>query len=264
MSARRIVLTGASGGIGRALVRAYAAPGTEFLLIGRNVEALGAAQQDAEAAGGSARIAALSVTDRTALPAALTAFTDLGPVDIFFAAAGVKVGNSDGHEPPGQSDRVIAVNLGAAIEGVQSLLPPMQKEGAGQIVLFSSVAALSPTPDMLSYAATKAGLRAYGTALRRAVYGTGVTVHVVTPGFVDTDMTDRHLGPTPFKTTATRAARIIKSGLERGRVQISFPLALVILVRAMNLLPPALSDRISHRFMAEIVPDGDEHDQSQG
>ena len=274
MTPQRIIITGATGGIGRALVREYARPGGEFLLLGRNNKALNAACDDAEKAGAKATSANIDVTDHDRMEAALGQFHDDGGVDLLLLSAGVKVGNRDGIEPVEQLERVLSVNLTASMRHAQAVLPHMQARMKGQIVFFSSLSALSPQPDLLSYSASKAALRNYAVALRRSTRGTGVTIHVVTPGFVDTPMTDRHLGHTPMKISAERAAKIIRRGLARGRTHIAFPLFLVFLVRLQNLLPPAIADGFDRAFRADIVPDDDERamierengrkDQSQG
>ena len=254
----RIVITGATGGIGRALVREYAEPGVGFLLLGRDPERLDAACRDAKSAGATARSANLSATDFGATAEVLQKFDEEGSVDLLLLAAGVKVGNIDAIEPVDQLDRVLNVNLSATIHNVQALLPEMRGRGRGQIALFSSAAALSPHADLLSYSATKAGIRGYGTALRRALRGTGVTVHLITPGFVDTPMTDRQVGWTPLKISADRAARIIRRGLLRNRPTISFPVMLFFLIRIENMLPTSLADWIDRAYRAKILPDEDE------
>ncbi|TMV63086.1 SDR family NAD(P)-dependent oxidoreductase, partial [Thioclava sp. BHET1] len=134
----------------------------------------------------------------------------------------------------------------------------------GRIALVSSLAALSPHGDLLSYSATKAGLRGYGVALRRALRGTGVKVTVITPGFIDTPMTDRQLGPAPMKIDADRAAGIVARGLERGQAMIAFPKLLILLVRLENLLPRPILDLIDSFYRARIVPDADEAAQDPG
>lgn len=258
MIPRRIVITGATGGIGRAVVREFAEPGIDFLLLGRDAQRLDAACDDAVSAGANAQTANLSVTDFRAMAEVMQKFDDEGPVDLLLLAAGVKVGNIDAIEPVDQLDRVLTVNLSATIHNAQALLPKMRGRGRGQIAMFSSAAALSPQANLLSYSATKAGLRGYGTALRRALRGTGVTVHVITPGFVDTPMTDRHVGWTPFKVSVDRAARVIRRGLSRDRPTISFPLMLIFLIRIENLLPTSLADWIDRAYRAKILPDEDE------
>ena len=264
MTPRRIIITGASGGLGRALVREYAEPGVSFLLVGRNTERLEAACADARAAGADVCHAVGSVSDLDTIAAAMHSFEDAGGVDLVLLAAGVKTGNAEGVEPVEHLDRVLTVNLAATMHNVQALLPRMRSRGLGQIALFSSLAAIAPQPDLISYSASKAGLIGYGTALRRALMGSGVSVHVIVPGFVDTPMTDRHLGRTPMKISAAKAAGIIRKGLARRRPVIAFPRTLVVLIRLQNLLPAALSDRIDMAFRAEIVPDEDERPAGRG
>ena len=268
MTPRGIAITGATGGIGRALVRAYAAPGVRFLLLGRDEAALDTARDEAERSGAVAHTLSVPVTDHAAVAEALARFDAETGIDLFLPAAGVKTGNRAGQEPPDQLDRVIAVNLTAVLHQVQAVLPGMLARRRGQIVLFGSLAAASPAADLLSYTATKSGITCYGVALRRALRGTGVTVHIVSPGFVDTPMTDRHGGRTPMMVSPDRAARTIRAGLSRGRARISFPRSLFALVWLENLLPVALADRIDAAYRAEITPDPDEaaatRDQSRG
>lgn len=256
-----IVLTGASGGLGLALVRRLAAPAVRLLLCGRDPDRLARAEAAARAQGAAVDLLTLSLADPAAVAAALTAYDRHHPVDLLIANAGVKTGQRDGCEPMAQAERVITVNLIATQHMVQALLPAMIARGSGRIALVSSLAALSPHADLLSYSASKAGLRAYGTALRRALRGTGVGVTIITPGFIDTPMTDRQLGPSPMMIPADRAAGIIARGLERGKSHIAFPALLILLVRLENLLPRTMADWIDSFTRARILPDADEAGQ---
>lgn len=264
MTARRpaprvIAITGASGGLGQALVGCYAAPGLRLLLCGRDAARLGTVAQQATRAGAEVEILTASLVEPVAFAAALAAFDARFPIDLLIANAGVKTANSRGVEDAAQLQRVIAVNLTGTILSVQAVLPGMRARGAGQIALLSSLAARSPHPDLLSYSATKAAVEAYAIALRRSLDGSGVGVSLVLPGFVDTPMTHRHKGAIPFLMSAPAAARRIKAGLDSGRRTIAFPRRLALLITLRNaLLPSALSDRIEARLRAEILPDQDE------
>ncbi|MBV1868827.1 MAG: SDR family NAD(P)-dependent oxidoreductase [Marinosulfonomonas sp.] len=258
MTPRSVVITGATGGLGQALTLAYAASGVTLLIFGRDMERLAGVAKAARAQGASVETSTIPVTDAQAFEACLVNFDARVPVDLFLAVAGVKTGNVKGCEPPEQLDRVLDVNLKAVMHNVQAILPAMQARRRGQIALFSSIAALSPHADLLSYSATKAGLRAYGTALRRALLGSGVLVSVVTLGFIDTPMTDRQLGRTPMKLSANHAARIICRRLARKQKFITFPLPLAFLIRLESLLPVWLGDLIDRNYRAEILPDQDE------
>jgi len=258
-----IAITGASGGIGQALAACYAGPGRHLLLCGRDTARLAAAAQVATAAGAQVDILTTSLANPGALAADLAAFDARFPVDLLIVGAGVKTGNIDGVEDAAQLQRVIAVNLSGAMLTVQAVLPGMRLRGAGRIALVSSLAARSPHADLLSYSATKAGIEAYATALRRSLLGSGVGVSLVLPGFVDTPMTDRHEGATPFLVTADEAALRIRRGLDAGRRTIAFPRRLALLIGLRNaILPAALSDRIEARLRARVLPDDDERSAS--
>ena len=265
-----VVLTGASGGLGLALTQALARPGLHMLLGGRDPERLARAVQIARAKGAQVELLTQPLTDPAAFAQALADYDRRHPVDLMVMNAGVKTGNHDGIEDLVQAERVITVNLTATLHAVQAVLPGMRARGRGQIALLSSIAALSPHADLLSYTATKAALRGYGAALRRNLRGSGVRVSVISPGFIDTPMTDRQKGAAPFLLSPARAAAIISRGLARGRSNITFPLALCLLIRAENMLPKPLGDLIDRAYRAEILPDSDEiaamvqRDETQG
>lgn len=255
---RSVVLTGASGGLGRALAAELAAPGRRMLLMGRDAQRLAEAAGAARARGAEVETAAVPLTETAALSRCLREFDVVHPVDLLIANAGVKTGNRGGIEPVVQAERVIAVNLTATIHAVQALLPAMRARRRGRIAIVGSLAAVAPHGDLLSYSATKAGLQAYATALRRSLAGSGVGVTTVIPGFMDTPMTDRQKGPAPMLMPPARAARIVARGLERGRATIAFPLPLIIGAWLGERLPAPLADRIMARYRAEILPDPDE------
>lgn len=255
---RAIVLTGASGGIGRALAEALAAQGLAMLLLGRDPARLEAAARDARSRGATVETAAVPLGARAEVAAVLRGFDARHPVDLLVCNAGVKSGNDRGVEAPEQADRVIDVNLGAAIACAEALLPAMRARGRGRVALTGSMAAAAPVGDLLSYAASKAGLHAYARGLRRALRGTGVGVTLLVPGFVDTPMTDRHGGATPFLLTPEAAARRFARGLARGDRLVAAPRRLWWLARLGEALPGALADRVVRGHAARIAPDCDE------
>lgn len=255
---RNIVVTGASGGLGAALVAGLARPGRHLLLMGRDSARLARVCAAARALGAGAESAALPLEERDAVAARIAAFDAAYPVDLMIAGAGVKCGNVQGVEPAAQLARIVDVNLTGTIASVQAVLPGMRRRGRGRVAIISSLAALSPQACLISYSATKAGLQGYAVALRRNCRGSGVGVSLVVPGFVDTPMTRRHLGPTPLRMSPQRAAGIVIRGLEAGRGTIAFPWALVALARLGGLVPAALADVFARRLEARILPDEDE------
>ena len=170
-SPRNILLTGASGGLGRALSEALAGPERAFLLLGRSADRLDEVRAVAEGKGASVAVAQTDLRDHEAVAQEIADFDAVSPIDLLIANAGVKCGNVDGIEPVSQLQRVVDVNLTAALFSVQCALPQMLARGRGQIALISSLAARSPQGALLSYSATKAALEAYATALRRKCRG---------------------------------------------------------------------------------------------
>lgn len=255
---RRIALTGASGGIGLALAARLAAPGASMLLIARDAGRLARAAEAARAAGADVETALADVTDRAAMTAALTRFDASAPIDLLIANAGVSTGLGPDRAPerPEDAERVWRVNYGGMLNTVEPLLPALRARPGAQIALMSSIAALRPLPDMPSYSASKAAVRAYWIALRGWLRPQGVAVSVICPGFVTSPMSQRHLGFKPFEIGAERAAEIVARGLARRRAFITFPWPLAALAWLDQRLPPAVSDWFGQGFAARIEPDG--------
>ncbi len=251
------MITGASSGIGAALVDRLARPGVALLLLGRNHARTARAARRARALGAEAEAAAVDLRNAAELASVLGAFDDRHPVSLVLANAGVSSGPAPDGAPETRAaqQQVVEVNLIGAINTLDPLIPRLRARGAGRIVLVSSLAALRPMPGMAAYAASKAGLRAYGAALRGALAPDGVGVTVVCPGFVTTPMSERHLGPRPLEMPPERAAARILAAAARGRAVASFPLGLVLALRADALLPTALSDLIWRRVAPRILPD---------
>jgi short-subunit dehydrogenase len=130
----------------------------------------------------------------------------------------------------------------------------MTARGRGRVALIASIAAYRGLPYAPGYCASKAGLRAYGEALRALAEPHGVGVTVVCPGFFASAMTDRWEGRTPLVMSTERAARIVKRAIDRGRARVSFPWPLVLGMRLCDALPAAIGDRIVRRFRFRIRP----------
>lgn len=245
-----IALTGASSGIGAALAAEYAAPGVALLLIARDAARLAEVAARAQAKGAEVETAAVDVTDAAALAAALLDFDDRRQVDILIANAGIALGGLP--EPQGQARRVIEINLMGMLHTVEPLIPRMIARGAGRIAVVSSVAGIRPSGDLPSYSASKAGVLAYGRAIRSGLRGKGVAVTVIAPGFVTSPMSARHDGPKPFEVSAERAARLMRRAIDRRRGALTFPWAFSAMIFLGNRLPPFLSDWFERRYAAKI------------
>jgi short-subunit dehydrogenase len=253
---RVIVITGASSGLGAALARAYAAPGSTLGLLGRDRARLDTTARACEAKGADVRTSVIDVADTVAMTAWLAAFDDSSPVELLIANAGVSAGPSP--ESPSEgvetASRQVVVNLLGTINTVEPLLPALCARRRGRVAVIASIAAYRGLPYSPGYCASKAGLRAYAEALRPRLEPRGVGVTVVCPGFFVSPMTDRFDGPTPFLITSESAARIVRHGIDRGRRRVAFPWPLVLGLQFCDIAPAAIGDAILRRFRFHIHP----------
>ena len=150
-----------------------------------------------------------------------------------------------------QANRQIATNLTGTINTVEALLPAMLARGRGTIAVISSIAGLRGLPYSPAYSASKAGVRAYGEALRALVGPAGVKVCVVCPGFFSSPMTDRWKGPTPFLWSLDHTCRRA-AWHRRGKRRITFPFLLALGMRLADLMPAWAGDLILQNFHFRI------------
>lgn len=242
----RVLITGATGAIGRALALEYARAGAALILQGRQPAAMAELAGRCAAQGARVETCLLDLRDHDALLAWLGRVCAAGAPDLVIVNAGVNthVGPGGEAEPWAAVETVLEVNLKAAMLVVQAVLPAMRARGSGQIALVSSLAAYFGLPVTPAYCATKAGLKAYGEALRGGLAAEGIKVNVIMPGYVRSPMCDDMPGPKPFAWQPERAARAIRRGLARDRARISFPFPLNWGSWWLAVLPAAVSIRI--------------------
>lgn len=233
-----ILITGASGGLGAALARRYAGPGTQLVLVGRDPGRLDAVAADCRAKGASVETARLDVRDREAAGALIRALDARGPVDLAIIGAGVNGGHPDGAlESEATAFETLDTNLCGALNVALPLVALMSARGRGQIALISSLAAYAPLPDAPAYSGTKAALLAHGLALRQKLRPLGVHLSVVAMGYVRTGMGSAYQGWRPLEMGADAAAERIARGLARDAAVIAFPFLLFHAARAIGLAP---------------------------
>jgi short-subunit dehydrogenase len=239
----RVLITGATGAIGGALAIEYAQSGVALYLHGRNEAKLAELAEHCRMKGAQVQTQCLDVQDFSALRGWLEG---LEPLDLLIVNAGMNthIGPSGEPEPWSAVEALLDVNLKAAMLIVQSVLPAMRARGSGQIALVSSLAAYFGLPVTPTYCATKAGLKAYGEALRGWLDAEGIQVNVIMPGYVKSPMCDEMPGPKPFLWTPERAAKAIRRGLERNKARISFPFPLNWGTWWLAVLPAGISTRI--------------------
>jgi uncharacterized protein len=173
-----VLLTGASGGIGKAIARALAARGANLLLSGRRAEAL---DQLAQSVGG--RSLPSDLASRKDVIRLGEAAADAG-AGILIANAAVPASGTLAELTQEQIDAMLEVNLRAPVALARALIPGMMARGAGHLVFISSLQGKAATPSAPLYLATKFGLRGFALGMREDLRGHGVGVSTVFPGFI--------------------------------------------------------------------------------
>lgn len=251
----RILITGASSGIGAALARHYAGAGSSLVLVGRDAARLDAVAQACRARGAAVETARLDLRERAAARAILHAADAAEPLDLVIVNAGVNGGHPLGDVESEEAGFETAdINYTGSLNVLLPVLPLMLARHRGQIVLMSSLAAYAPLQDAPAYSGAKAALVAHGLALRQKVRPRGVRINVVTPGYVKTPMGGELKGWRPFEISADRAASVIARGIARDRDVIAFPAVLAALARTVPLLPESLrrASLYAFRFQRRI------------
>ncbi len=189
LSGKVAIVTGASRGIGRAVAVLLASRGAQVVAAARGDHAAAtvAAIRDA---GGRADVASLDVTDTRSVEAMVGgALERHGRVDVLVNNAGIVRDQLLLRMKREDWDQVMATNLTAAFACAQVVIRPMIKQRGGRIISISSVVGQAGNAGQTNYAASKAGLIGFSKALAREVASRNVTVNVVAPGLIDTDMT---------------------------------------------------------------------------
>lgn len=239
----RVLVTGASSGIGRAVALRCAAAGARLVLAGRDESRLA---EVATATGGTALTADLS------LPGAADELAErAGAVDVLVCCAGAGMAGPFDAGDAKDLDAFVRLNFTSTVELVRTVLGPMREAGRGHVVVVSSVAGRLPVRDEVVYGATKAAVDHFAAALRTELAGSGIGISAIAPAGVDTPFFDRR--GTPYRRSTPRLLRpeqvadAVVASIERDLPEVVVPrwLRLAYVVRATT---PRLYDRLSRRL----------------
>jgi short-subunit dehydrogenase len=213
------LLTGATGGLGRAIATALAERGASLVLSSRKREELEGLAAELQ---GEHRVA---VADLAEPGAAIALLAEAGDIDVLVANAALPgSGKLDGFTQ-NEVERALRVNLESPILMAHSLVPKMIERGSGHIVMIGSLSGVAPTARQTIYNATKFGLRGFTLALREDLRETGASASLVAPGFVrDAGMFADSKADAPAgmgTTTPERVSAAVVDAIEKDRGEIA-------------------------------------------
>ena len=229
MAGKHVVITGASSGIGAALVAEFVRSGARVTMVARREADMRALAKEV---GGQTQI---FVVDLSRMEGALAwiapAEAQFGPIDVLVHNAGVQLVEPAEEHDPEALQAMLRLNLLVPMALTRAVLPAMLERGDGTIVDVASVAGLAPTPGMWGYNASKAGLAAASESLRGELRSTGVHVVTVYPGPVDTPMARAGYAAYPESPMLrilpegipSELARRIRSAVDLKQARVIYP-----------------------------------------
>jgi short-subunit dehydrogenase len=240
----RVLVTGASRGVGRALAEAFAWRGATLGLVARSEAALRSLAD--ELPGGDHKILIADVSNPQQIGAAIAAF---GDVDVVVANAGIAHYSNFAELPLGQAQEMTSTNWLGTLYTVQPVLKQMLERGSGHVVVVASGAGLRAFPQASVYGGTKAAQVAWARALRHELHDTGVSVTLVLPGELETSLHDHQRDKLPdwrqdkYAMPARPLAERVVEAVEKDRADVYYP-GSVKWLRVVHGISPKTADRM--------------------
>ncbi|VXC49073.1 Short-chain dehydrogenase/reductase SDR [Pseudomonas sp. 8Z] len=243
---KRIWLTGASSGIGAALAEELLSAGHRLALSARSVEPLHAL---AERYGEQVLVVPGDLTDAKQVHTIGQHIEQAwGALDCVILNAGTCEYVEVSQFEAAMIERVVSANLFSASRCIEVALPLLRKGQRPHLVGVGSSVTYLPLPRSEAYGASKAALRYLLQSLRVDLAGEGIDVSLVSPGFVDTPLTQKNDFPMPMRWPVQRAARYIAERLDKRPHEIAFPTPFIAVLKLLGSLPSRLQLAIGRRL----------------
>jgi short-subunit dehydrogenase len=251
----RVLLTGATGGIGHAIARALHERGAELILTGRRTDVL-----DELAAEVGGQTLAVDLTDAAAVSQLMK---DAGDIDVLVANAALPGTGPLVSYTEEQVDRTLDVNLRVPIILTRWATEQMVQRGTGHIVLIGSIAGRAASPLTAMYNATKFGLRGFALAHRDDLHDTGVGISIVEPGFVSDAGMFIESGmelPRGARTVSPEdVAKGVLRGIDKNLGEVMVAPVELKLLSGLSLVAPSINSAIQRRIgAADILAKADD------
>jgi NAD(P)-dependent dehydrogenase (short-subunit alcohol dehydrogenase family) len=220
------------------VARRLAAKGFRVVAVARRASELAALAGAASAAGGTIIAIQGDVTDRDAMKALVENVEQTyGPIALAFLNVGTFFPDNENDIGGDGFRKTFDVNVNGAINLIGPLVRAMKPRGRGQIAVNGSVAGYGGLPRSIAYSASKAALIAMCEAMKFDLDKIGITIQLVSPGFVKTPLTAKNDFPMPFLIPVEEAGARIMAGFDTGGFEIAFPRRMAWMLKAVNMLP---------------------------
>lgn len=237
----KILITGASSGLGAELARQYAAKENSLILLARREDKLKTLQEELLPLAKNVRIVVADVSEFDDLQ---TKIELIGYVDMVILNAGISIGHSEEMTSFANFKKLFDVNVLSQHAILEVLLPKFKEQGSGKIVFISSLASLISMPTSKAYSSTKRAVNAYAEGVRYKYNKYGVKVINILPGFIVSEMTDKNDFKMPFLLDTKEGVRRIKKAIDTNKRIHAFPLRFYLIISALNFLPKFLREKI--------------------
>ena len=237
----KILITGASSGLGAEFARQYATKENELFLLARREERLVRLKNELQ---DRCKNITLICVDVTAFEALQKEMKKLYDIDMVILNAGVSLGHSNKVPTIKEFQKLYDVNVLANHAILEILLPKMCAKRSGKVVFISSLASLFSMPSSKVYSSSKRALNAYAEGVRYKYSPYGIKIITILPGFIKSELTDKNEFAMPFLLETEEGVSRMKQAIDKDKEFYAFPLRFYLIIRFFNRLPSFLSQRI--------------------
>lgn len=242
----KILITGASSGLGAEFARQYATPENELILLARREDKLFKLRSELFESVQSIEIIVADVTDFEALQKKIER---IGSLDLLILNAGISLPHVGNITPIAEFKKLYDVNVLANHAILEVLLPKFKKQKSGTIVFISSLASLFSMPSAKVYSSSKRALNAYAEGIRYKYKKDNIKVLTILPGFIKSELTDKNGFDMPFLLETEEGVKRMKNAIEKRKEFYAFPLRLYLIIKILNLLPSYIRQKIVNLFI---------------